>query len=1438
MRIGVLGPLEVDEQTARLGSRDRIVLTALAMRPGELLTPEQLADAIWGDGPPASWSKNLQGCVSRLRKLLGPGAIETSARGYRLRVPLDAVDATEFSQLAGRASELMVLREYEHARYVAAQGLGLWRGRPLAELEQWEAGTAEAARLLELHAELEELALEASLASGHHRDVLAQAAAMVEAAPLRERRWALLARAQYQAGHQTEALRTLRRIGVILQQELGLDPGPELVALEQSILRQDSHLLVETAGEARDESSPYLGLTPYGEADSEGFFGRESEVETCLVRLREVRLLAVVGASGSGKSSLLRAGLMPALRREGADVKVLAPGRHPLDALTAAQVHPGSFVVVDQAEEAFSLCSDDQERTRFFSALVEHTQRGHVVLAIRADHIGDLAREEGVAPLVERGLFLLGAMSAESLRAAIQGPARQHGLVLEPGLTDLLIREVEGEPGALPLLSHALRETWLRHEGRTLTVAGYQASGGIRGAVAQSAETLYGAIGAAEQTQLRDLVLRLVVPGPEGEPVRGRVPKHQAVAAPAQENLVDAMVAARLVTSDDGVIALAHEALVRAWPRLRGWLEDDLAGQQMRHRLTQATEDWTALGRQDSELYRGARLAAVREWIDTAHPQLTADEQRFLDASRQLAAAEEQSAADLARTRGRMVRRLRLALGGAVVLLVLALVAGFMAVGQARRAQQASLNADAHRLAALSGTAPDIATSSLLAAAAFGLQDNADTRGALLDAVERNQSALWRMGFRYRLLRIAATPDGSRLAISANGNRVSVVDPRARTTVATFPAVTTVRGVQARTQVDGITGDGRYVITSAMVDYPPGLPAVLVRYEVANHHRRVLATALNASPEPVTASDGRWVAAITTRHVGHGQVVDVFDAVHWTASPDHFVTRRPVIAMAAGRSALAIEHPDGSVEVRAVPSWRKIGHLAAPPTAPEVVTNLAITADGSRVARTDPSDPRRALIYELGTGRPTVTALPTQPDQINTMRFAPDGAEIAIGSADGSVAVYRAGDGTQLGSLAGHDGSVTGLTWTGTSSPSGLYSVGLDSELISWDLGSGPRTVHESGPTRPPPTLGSITGSRMIGYAQRSNAPNSTNPMQLFTLDLGTGRYASWSAGFHHDESSGQVVASNDGHLGLVSIQTIPSRAAAAHSHIEIVDMRSHRDLGHLALPPGTSTFPGPLEAAISPDGRYAYCALGRTRIGVFSLPTGKYLRSFTVRFAPPESGRITVDPGVIDPAGRLTVYGADPGPDVARPGARGAPDQRFGLVDVASGRLVAQTRLGDIGWPSAVTWSHDGRTMALGTAAGTLALYNASTLAPLADAGVVSSGYVNTVDFSPDDQTLVTGDSAGSLAFWSNPGLDREGQKIVFANGGVWAGYGPFGDVVGLAPDQSRPSGAVRWFHMPAQPRQLLTIACRLAGGDPTRAEWQHYVGDRPYERVCPPPH
>ena len=312
-----------------------------------------------------------------------------------------------------------------------------------------------------------------------------------------------------------------------------------------------------------------------------------------------------------------------------------------------------------------------------------------LVVAMRADRMGDVSSHPEFARLVERSLHLLGAMDDSELRAAIEGPAHQAGLLLEPGLVDLLVRDVEREPGALPLLSHALRSAWERREGQTLTVAGYRETGGIRGAVAQSAEEIYEQTPAEQRRILRDLLLRLVAPSAEGEPVPARVPRRLLATDQEHERLIELLVAARLVTSDDGTVELAHEALARAWPRLRGWLDDDVEGQRILRHLAMAADTWDAMARPDSELYRGVRLAQALDWRDQAHPDLTPTEQTFLDTSRNVAEAERQTAEARAQHQARVNRRLRTLLTCVALLLVVALVAGGIALDQRGDARDA-----------------------------------------------------------------------------------------------------------------------------------------------------------------------------------------------------------------------------------------------------------------------------------------------------------------------------------------------------------------------------------------------------------------------------------------------------------------------------------------------------------------------------------------------------------------------------------------------------------------------------------------------------------------------------------------------------------------------------------------------------------------------------
>ncbi|HSP60076.1 MAG TPA: AfsR/SARP family transcriptional regulator, partial [Ornithinimicrobium sp.] len=454
MDIRVLGGVGLGDGAGELGPRDRVVLGALVVRLGEVVTSEVLADALWEDDPPRSWSKVVQGCVVRLRRVLGREAIGTQGRGYRLQVPSEAVDAARFERLVGRARELLALGEPDRAVYTVDEALHLWAGEPWPELESWEPARVEAQRLTEVRLSAEELRLDALLGTGRVDEALAEARARVSQAPLREHRWTQWALSLYQAGRQGEALEALRRARRVLVDELGVDPGPELVATEQAILRQDESL---TAPETPVTTStcPYQGLVPYAVEDAEGFFGRARQVEEGLDRLAAAGALAVVGPSGSGKSSLVRAGIAAALQRTGRSVVVITPGARPLEAWAQVPTGGDPVLVVDQVEEAVTLCDDQHDRTEFLRAVAEHGARAPVVLALRADKLGEFSAHPEFSRLVERGFYLLAAMDAEGLREAIEAPARQAGLLFEPGLVDLLVREVEGEPGSLPLLSHA-----------------------------------------------------------------------------------------------------------------------------------------------------------------------------------------------------------------------------------------------------------------------------------------------------------------------------------------------------------------------------------------------------------------------------------------------------------------------------------------------------------------------------------------------------------------------------------------------------------------------------------------------------------------------------------------------------------------------------------------------------------------------------------------------------------------------------------------------------------------------------------------------------------------------------------------------------------------------------------------------------------------------
>ncbi|MGU3646755.1 BTAD domain-containing putative transcriptional regulator [Microbacterium sp. C23T] len=737
MAIRVLGPLDTGtEQT--LSPRERVVLAALIVRAGRTVAPGDLAEACWGEDPPRTWSQQVKTCVARIRAGLGSATIVTRGSEYTLGIDPATIDAFEFERLVSGARQHALHDEHDRAVDAYRRALELWRGEPYVELADWEPAAVEAERLIEIRDSAQEELLEARLAEGEHRAVIADAERLVRAAPLREDRWAILAIANYRAGRQAEALATVRAARTRLADELGIDVGQRLRELEASMLQQDPSLTLVKALYRVSDACPYRGLAAFSIADADEFFGREGDIDALLQRVRPGTLTAVVGASGSGKSSLVFAGLLPHAS-EGRRVAVVTAGREAAPRLRGRIEKRGAadLVVVDQSEAVFQLPA--QERDELCTLIAGVLASGSaVVMTLRSDFLDHATGLPHIGTLIGRGVYAIGPLTLEGLREAIECPATRAGLRLEPGLVEVIVRDADDRRATLPHVSHALVETWIRREGATLTVAGYEASGGIVGAIAQSAESLYRSLDPEDADACRSLMLRLVHRGADGASVRRSAQLGPLIADPARRRVLDRLVTARLLATDSDEVTVAHEAVATAWPRLDGWLEEDAEGARLVSAVATAAELWNGSGRREEDLLRGARLQAALDWRDETRPDLTTVERELLDASAEREQDEVRELGERAAREKRNNRRLRWAVGGAGVLLVAAVVGGSLAVARGREAQVAAENASVEALVAtsLSLQDNDRETAALLAAEVYRRwPDDARTRSALWGVV-------------------------------------------------------------------------------------------------------------------------------------------------------------------------------------------------------------------------------------------------------------------------------------------------------------------------------------------------------------------------------------------------------------------------------------------------------------------------------------------------------------------------------------------------------------------------------------------------------------------------------------------------------------------------------------------------------------------------------
>ena len=517
------------------------------------------------------------------------------------------------------------------------------------------------------------------------------------------------------------------RAVVATKDVLDTDPGEETAARPASAAMLGAATARELSGLI---ANPYKGLRPFREFDSPDFFGRSELAAQLLHVVKERGFAAVVGPSGSGKSSLVLAGLVPELRVGGALVVTITPGSDPFGALSIAlselatgqnarsvtidalrrvggvpagarAVAAGEelVVVVDQLEELWTSTAPE-ERERFTAALTELGEQAgvRIVMTIRADWFDRPLRDPHLGPIVARATFGVTPMRAAELHEAVIGPAAKVGVRFEPGLVGRIVAETLDQPGSLPLLQFALTELFEQRAGATITSAVYDEMGGLAGAVAHQAEAIHESFTPDDRVAVRRMFARLVTAGDGAEDTRRRALRGELAGIP--EPVVAAFVERRLLTVDrdrdsrEPTLEVAHEALLRSWPRLREWLEEDRGWVRELRGLSGATALWQASGRDDADLFRGARLAVVSELAADRSDALTPEEAAFLEASQARAAAELRAAEARARATQRQNRRLRRSLVGLAIVVIAALVAGGLAIGQRRRAdRQASLAA-------------------------------------------------------------------------------------------------------------------------------------------------------------------------------------------------------------------------------------------------------------------------------------------------------------------------------------------------------------------------------------------------------------------------------------------------------------------------------------------------------------------------------------------------------------------------------------------------------------------------------------------------------------------------------------------------------------------------------------------------------------------------
>ncbi|GAB4510285.1 MAG: hypothetical protein OHK0046_06820 [Anaerolineae bacterium] len=835
-----------------------------------------------------------------------------------------------------------------------------------------------------------------------------------------------------------------------------------------------------------EPENPYKGLRAFQQADAADFFGRAALIENILARMSEndprSHFLAVVGPSGSGKSSVVKAGVIPAIRSGALPgsqnwfVVEMVPGIDPLEELEAALLRiavnpPESLLkqlkedergllraikrvlpdddtelvlMIDQFEELFTLVDDEDDRAHFLDSLivaaVEPRSRIRIIITLRADFYDRPLNYNRFGELMRQRTEIVLPLTPHEIEEAIRGPADRVGLHLENGLLQAIVADVSEQPGTLPLLQYALTELFERRDGHTLTKAGYEDIGGTMGALGRRADELYAGLGDDGQEAARQLFLRLVTLGEGTEDTRRRAFQTDLLSIGEDPDsmamVIDAFGRYRLLTFDHdsetrtATVEVAHEALIRQWARLRSWLNDSREDLRMQRRLGSASDEWVASNRDPSFLARGARLEQFESWSQTTTLALSTSEHAYLEAS--IAAREAMLAAEKARQEREeaLERRSRNQLRILVAVMTIAAVVGFIlaifAFSQRREAENARAEAE---------TNAEIAQENAAEARSLALAANA--RNAL---VEHDPTL------------------GLRLSIEANDSlpTSSVEVLRTLATLAYGPGVRfRLTGHEGAVLTTDISHDGQLGVSGSVEG-----SVRLWNIETGEAVREitlpdVVIMSVAFSPDDETVLVGGSDATAYLFEVATGEEIRQFQG------HTDYVTS---VAFTSDGARAVTGSLDRTMRLWDMNTGEALqvyeGHVGA-------ILSIAISPDDTLIASSsgdatildDPNDEveRVIRVWDLESGEQTIDPIVPPTGFIRTVEFSPDSTRIVTGSwnsaESGVLTLWDAQTGQEIRRFYGHTDIISRVIFT----PDGthLLSGSWDRTIRLWNLATG-----------------------------------------------------------------------------------------------------------------------------------------------------------------------------------------------------------------------------------------------------------------------------------------------------------------------------------------------------------------------------------------------